>query len=396
MIRFFIIIIILLVFYGYIGWSFTRFLSGKKQWKVLIWGVVLFFCILTPITQFLYYYQINGILVKILIWIVFIAFGFFSLLFIFSLFKDIGVITTESIIKLFKIITGRNNKKSASITNPSRRKFILNSINLGILGLSGSMSVYGLYESRFNLQIKNIKIPFPTMPIDLHGFKIAQISDLHLGLTINHDFIKEVVQKVNSLNADIIVFTGDLADGSVQQLKKDVAPMEKLTAPFGKYFVTGNHEYYSGVEPWLKKVKELGFTNLLNENIIINKNSGKILLAGVTDYNGGRFSPNHISDPFKAIKNSHANDGIKILLAHQPRSVYAGASAGFNLQLSGHTHGGQYFPWNLFVKLQQPFISGLHRYKNTYVYVNQGTGYWGPPLRVGAPPEITLIELVRS
>ena len=392
-----IVLTILIVFYWYIGWSITRAFTGRTKLKISIWSLLLFFLIITPITQFLNFNNYQGVLTTTLNWIVFTAFGFFSLLFIFFLFRDIGFISTESVINTVKFLSAKFTKKnSPEVPDPSKRKFLLNSFNLGIVGISGVMTAYGVYGSRFNHQIKRIQIPFNNLPDSLQDFKIVQITDLHIGLTITKDFIEEIVDKVNSLKADMIVFTGDFADGSVEQLEKDVEPLSKLSAPLGKYFVTGNHEYYSGLEQWLKKIQKLGFTTLINENRIINKNSGKIMLAGVTDYNGGRFSSSHASDPFKAKSGAKEQYDISILLAHQPRSIYTAAMAGFDLQLSGHTHGGQYFPWNFFVRLQQPYISGLHQYKNTKVYVSRGTGYWGPPLRVGAPSEITIIQLTKT
>jgi hypothetical protein len=161
----------------------------------------------------------------------------------------------------------------------------------------------------------------------------------------------------------------------------------------GNYFVTGNHEYYSGVIEWIEEVRRLGFTVLINEHRIITSGKSKMLLAGVTDYRESRILTDHRSDPQKAL-NAAAKTDIKILLAHQPKSIFDAARAGYDLQISGHTHGGQFFPWNLVVGLTQPYVSGLHQHADTQIYVSRGTGYWGPPVRVGSPSEITLIKLV--
>jgi hypothetical protein len=144
---------------------------------------------------------------------------------------------------------------------------------------------------------------------------------------------------------------------------------------------------------WVEEVRRLGFSVLINEHRIITSGNQKMLLAGVTDYREGRMLTAHRSDPHKALKAAPATD-VKILLAHQPKSIFAASRAGYDLQISGHTHGGQFFPWNLFVGLSQPYISGLHKHENTQIYVSRGTGYWGPPMRVGSPSEITLIKLV--
>ena len=198
---------------------------------------------------------------------------------------------------------------------------------------------------------------------------------------------------VNGLGADMVALTGDLVDGTVSQLEKDVAPLAEVKSELGNFFVTGNHEYYSGVQAWVKKIRALGFTVLLNEHRIISRGNGRILVGGVTDYRGGYFMESHRTDPGKAAVGAPAAD-LRILLAHQPKNIFGASNAGFDLQISGHTHGGQFFPWNFFIGLNQPFVKGLHRYRKTMIYVSRGTGYWGPPVRVGAPSEITLLKLV--
>ena len=182
-------------------------------------------------------------------------------------------------------------------------------------------------------------------------------------------------------------------DGSVSYLSHDIDPLKDLTSAFGNFCVTGNHEYYSGVEHWIEKFDDLGLITLVNEHRLIKRGDGRLLVAGVTDLRGERFNRLHRSDPFKAVDGAPPSD-LKILLAHQPKSIFGAAEAGFDLQISGHTHGGQFFPWTCFVFLAQPFDVGLHQYQNTKLYVSGGTGYWGPPLRVGSPSEITLIEFV--
>jgi hypothetical protein len=190
----------------------------------------------------------------------------------------------------------------------------------------------------------------------------------------------------------MVVLTGDLVDGSVDHLEKEVQPLKQLQSRYGNYFITGNHEYYSGVFQWLTKISELGFDVLLNEHRVIDKNGAKLILGGVTDISAGQMIEEHRSDPVASIKGAPAAD-VKILLAHQPISVYEASKAGYQLQLSGHTHGGQYFPYSKLVGMQQPFLAGLYRYEGTWLYVNRGAGYWGPPLRIGPPAEITEIIL---
>jgi predicted MPP superfamily phosphohydrolase len=181
-------------------------------------------------------------------------------------------------------------------------------------------------------------------------------------------------------------------DGSVPELRAHVAPLAELRARHGVFFVTGNHEYYSGVHGWVDELRRLGIRVLHNEHVVLHHGGAPLVLAGVPDYSGHHFDPAHRSDPAAALAG--APEGApRVLLAHQPRTAPAAAKAGFDLQLSGHTHGGQFWPWNHFVRLQQPFTAGLHRMGKLWVYVSRGTGYWGPPKRFGAPSEITLLRL---
>ena len=204
--------------------------------------------------------------------------------------------------------------------------------------------------------------------------------------------MESVVNKVNALAPDIVAYTGDLADGSVERLWKEIEPLSGLTATYGNFFVTGNHEYYWGINEWIECAKRLGFTVLLNENRTIYHNQGRILLGGVADYRAGHFIKDHASSPEKSLAGA-SNADVKILLAHQPKSIFKSSKAGYDLQISGHTHGGQFFPWNYLVCLDQPFTEGLHKFHNTLIYVSRGTGFWGPPVRLCAPAEITLLKL---
>ncbi|RMG36397.1 MAG: metallophosphoesterase, partial [Methanobacteriota archaeon] len=208
---------------------------------------------------------------------------------------------------------------------------------------------------------------------------------------------EKIVDIVNSLAADVLVFTGDLADGTVAQLKEDVRPLAKLKAPHGCFFITGNHEYYSGVGAWLKEVERLGMKVLLNAHQVIEKGEGRLVIGGIPDPTGKQYSPEHIPNPSKAFSGAPSCD-VSILLAHQPRSVFQAAEVGFDLMISGHTHGGQFFPWNFLVTLEQPYLSGMHRHKvkqgEGLVYVSRGTGYWGPPIRLGSRSEVTVFRLV--
>jgi len=242
--------------------------------------------------------------------------------------------------------------------------------------------------------VRNVEVPIAGLPARLHGFTIAQISDIHVGTTIKNGYVSRIVDAVNALDADMIAVTGDLVDGSVKRLSAHTAPLARLSARHGTFFVTGNHEYYSGADAWVAEMRRLGLRVLLNEHVVLEHDGEAVVVAGVTDYSAHHFNPAQRSDPVAALAGAPAAAGVKVLLAHQPRSAFAAANAGYDLQLSGHTHGGQFFPWNLLVKLIEPFAAGLHRLDKLWVYVSRGTGYWGPPKRFGAPSEITRLRLV--
>ncbi len=257
-------------------------------------------------------------------------------------------------------------------------------------------TVVGFIDARRRPRVFEVEVPLPDLPPALEGFTIAQISDVHIGPTIKRDFMRGIVEIVNSLGVDLVAITGDLVDGSVEQLGAHVEPLTGLRARHGTYFVTGNHEYYSGVAAWIAELRRLGVDVLLNEHRVLTHDGAMLLLAGVTDYSAQDFDPAQRSDPQAALDGAPAALRPRILLAHQPRTAAAAADAGFDLQLSGHTHGGQFWPWNLFVRLQQPFTAGLHRLGSLWVYTSRGSGYWGPPKRLGVPSEITRIRLAAA
>jgi predicted MPP superfamily phosphohydrolase len=261
----------------------------------------------------------------------------------------------------------------------------------------------GFWNARRTATVVRVDVPIANLPEALQGFNVAQISDIHVGPTIKRSYLTRIVERVNSLDADMVAITGDLVDGSVRELRDDVAPLKKLTSTHGTFFVTGNHEYYSGALGWIDALRALGVKVLLNEHVVLHHNVDEqdpepamMVVAGVTDFSAHHFDEAHRSSPELAMSGAPVQAVFKLLLAHQPRSAHAALQAGFDLQLSGHTHGGQFWPWNHFVKLQQPFTADLHKLQSLWVYTSRGTGYWGPPKRFGAPSEITLLRLVRG
>jgi uncharacterized protein len=265
-----------------------------------------------------------------------------------------------------------------------------------VVGFAAVATVWGYRNARRTASARLVDIPISGLPAGLHGFRIAQITDVHVGPTIKRPYVQAIVDRVNALDADVVAVTGDLVDGSVADLAAHVGALSGLRSRHGTFFVTGNHEYYSGATAWIDELRRLGIDVLMNEHRVLRHGSERIVLAGVADVSAHHFEPSHRSDPGAALHGAPSDPGVRILLAHQPRSAAAAAAVGFDLQLSGHTHGGQFWPWNHFVRLQQPFTAGLHRVSGLWVYVSRGTGYWGPPKRFGAPSEITCLRLVSA
>ena len=310
------------------------------------------------------------------VWAGFIAMGFFSTILVLTLLRDLVLLATTW--SLSAAAVDRLSKSSAA----------------AVLLTALLVTVWGFVNARRRARVVHVDVPIRDLPVALDGFVIVQISDIHVGPTIKNGYVAAIVDAVNELDADVVAVTGDLVDGSVDDLGAHVAPLARLRARHGVYFVTGNHEYYSGARAWVAELERLGLNVLINEHTVIDRNGAALVLAGVADYGAHHFEPTHRSDPHAALAGAPASAGARVLLAHQPRSAVAAAAAGFDLQLSGHTHGGQFWPWNHFVRFQQPFTAGLERLERLWVYTSRGTGYWGPPKRFGAPSEITRIRLV--
>jgi hypothetical protein len=264
-----------------------------------------------------------------------------------------------------------------------------------VVVLTVVITLIGFIVARRVAPVVEVEVPLADLPPQLEGFTIAQISDIHVGPTIKRPFVEGIVARVNGLEADMVAITGDLVDGTVHDLARHTEPLARLRSRHGTYVVTGNHEYYSGAHAWIRELRRLGTHVLLNEHVVLQHDGAELTIAGVTDFSGHHFDPAHRSDP-QAAARGMPDLAPRILLAHQPRSAPSALDAGFDLQLSGHTHGGQFWPWNFFVRLQQPFTAGLNRLGRMWIYISRGTGYWGPPMRFGIPSEITRIRLVRA
>lgn len=374
--------------------SASRISRGRRR---LGWVLVALSFVLTASPMIIQIFLRGRFSSALLSWVGFVALGFFSVLAVLTIGRDLIYILVRivgAIIRLTKKLSSPRSQSSA-VPDADRRKVLIAGSNFAVLGLSGALTGIGVFEARRQPRLLPVEVPIPNLPPEFDGFKIVQISDLHVGPTIKRDWVEMVTRAAGSAGADLVVFTGDLVDGSVPQLREDTAPLADLDAGYGRLFVTGNHDYYSGVMPWLDEVARLGWDSLLNSHRVIEKDGARIAVAGVTDFNASGYFADHASNPQAAIAG--APDGVvRILLAHQPKSVDAALAAGYDLQLSGHTHGGQFFPWDNLARLAQPYLSGLHRHGSMWVYVSRGTGYWGPPVRIGQPSEISLITLRRG
>jgi predicted MPP superfamily phosphohydrolase len=262
----------------------------------------------------------------------------------------------------------------------------------GVVALSMLVTVIGFVVARMSPAVVEIDIPVDHLPAPLDGFRIVQITDIHVGPTIRHGYLRRIVNKVNALNADLIAITGDAVDGSVATLQSHVEPLKYLQAREGVALVLGNHELYSGAMDWVQEFRRLGLKVLLNEHFMVRRAGATLAVAGVTDQSTGRFFPDLACDPLAAIRGEGETADVRLLLAHQPITAPSGADASYHLALHGHTHGGQWWPWNHFVRMQQPVVRGLHRFGRMWSYTSVGTGYWGPPKR-HFRSEITLLTL---
>jgi len=307
---------------------------------------------------------------RTLLWIAFCGMGVLSFALVLLVARDLASL----------VFTDRLRTATASVA---------------ILSASGGLFILGYLSAHFGVKLRRVSVPIENLPPELSGLKIVQITDLHVGPTIRKRFVEKVVRLTEKAAPDLIVVTGDLADGKVGDLADQVAPLSGLRAPLGQYYVPGNHEYYWEGPRWIEKASELGLAPLLNEHAIVRKAGKAFAIAGVPDPTAEHFG-HPGPDLERAFEGIPGDAYPKIFLCHQPKYAAAAEKQGATLQISGHTHGGQFFPWTLVASWVHRFNYGLHRLSSMWIYVSRGTGYWGPPVRVGSPAELTLLELVAA
>ena len=383
--------------HAWVGWRIAPALAGFAafpQGGVLFWALLVASALLMPMGLVARRFA-GGAWASAMTWLGLIFMGLFSSLFVLTLLRDAMLVLAwlaSAISSLLGVDADAAHALLESLQTWSAAAVPL---------LGFGVTAWGFWNARRTARVVRVDVPIVGLPAALHGFTVAQISDIHVGPTIKHAYLARIVARVNALGADMVAITGDLVDGRVADLQRHVQPLASLKSTHGTFFVTGNHEYYSGAHAWIDELRRLGLTVLVNEHVVLNHvraghETAGMVVAGVADYSAHHFDKSHQSDPVAAMRGAPPDATLRMLLAHQPRSAHAASDAGFHLQLSGHTHGGQFWPWNHFVQFQQPFTAGLNRFKDLWVYTNSGTGYWGPPKRFGVPSEITQLRLVSA
>ncbi|MFF7654937.1 metallophosphoesterase [Streptomyces sp. NPDC007983] len=275
------------------------------------------------------------------------------------------------------------------VRTPSRRLFVARTVAAGATVAAAGTVGYGTYTVLRGPRVKRVTVPLAKLPRRAHGFRIAVVSDIHLGPVLGRSHTRRVVETINRTNPDLIAVVGDLVDGSVADLGPAAEPLRGLRSRLGSFFVTGNHEYFSGAREWVDHVRELGVRPLENERVELPWFD----LAGVDDVAG---EDEGQGPDFDRALGDRDRARASVLLAHQPVVIDDAVERGVDLQLSGHTHGGQLWPGNYVAELANPTVAGLERYGDTQLYVTRGAGAWGPPVRVGAPPDVTVVELAST
>lgn len=374
----------------YIGRRLVGAFELGRRHRFIAWTAVAVLAVM-PVLSFVGTRLFGVLGTRPMQWLGFLLMGVSSILFLLLVTADLVRGGTAVVAWLRRRVAAPD--PDAADADPQRRAFLGRAVNLGIIGSAAAATTAGAVGAARLPSIVEVDVPIEGLPAALHGYRIVQITDVHVGPTIRGEYLDAVVAMVNEQEPDLVAVTGDLIDGWVEELAPEVAALAELQGRDGAYFVTGNHEYYWNGPAWCEQVERCGLTVLKNQHRVIERDGARILLAGVTDYSAGAQAKGHATDPHKARKGAPEHD-VSILLAHQPRSIYEAAKAGYDLQISGHTHGGQYFPITLLAHLAQPYVAGLHRHEDTWIYVSRGTGYWGPPIRLGAPHEVTVLRLV--
>ncbi|WP_163992952.1 metallophosphoesterase [Pyxidicoccus caerfyrddinensis] len=280
----------------------------------------------------------------------------------------------------------------APVMDEQRRRFLARTMAGGAFIAGGGMAAYGSWRAFSPPLVTELAVKIPKLPRALDGLTIVQLTDIHVGPFIRRRYMDALVQQANALRPDLFAITGDLVDGDVPTLGGAVSALSGLKSRYGSFFVTGNHDYYSGDEEWTEFIQSLGIQVLRNRHVRIGDAGASLDLVGVDDWSGGRRRNQRGYDLDRAL-DGRDSDRAAVLLAHQPTNFTVAAERGMDLQISGHTHGGQLVPMTFFIGLAWEHAAGLYPHGDSHIYVSRGCGFWGPPMRVGSPPEIVKLVL---
>jgi uncharacterized protein len=406
-----VLLAINLVFHGYLWLRLVRSPGWPAPWGRISAAILVSLALVLAISMYFMRSAPHGVVVP-LAWISFTWMGLVFLLFVLLL-------VTEPLRPLLRLLIanatpgagGQAGLNVGSNAEPNLGRMVARFVAIAVLVSGTVLGVVAVLSARLPVGVHTVAVQLARWPAELSGYSVVQISDVHVGETVGKGFVESLVRRANAQNPDMIVITGDLVDGSVNDLAPLVAPLASLHARDGVWFVTGNHEYYSGAPAWIEHLRTLGIRVLRNERVPIRGEKG-FDLAGTDDYaargfgqggeqghgqedelaDGQADGQGQGQDIPRALAGRDPRRPV-ILLAHQPRSFPEATALGVDLQVSGHTHGGQIFPMHYLTGLFQPYLAGLHRRGDSMIYVSRGAGYWGPPMRLGAPPEITRIVL---
>lgn len=318
-------------------------------------------------------------------WTGMIAMGLASILFFATLAGDLVRLGGSGA----RLLAGDGSPETrASISRRADRVAALGALTAALLTAGGLFVAWRPVVVREEIRI-------PDLDPRLDGMRIALLSDIHIGPLVSRTFASHVTAMTNSLEPDLIAIAGDLVDGTPRVLRDHVAPLGGMRARLGVFYVTGNHEYYWDAEGWIREVRRLGWTVLEDEHRVLDLGGADLVIGGVHDLRAASTIPSHRGDPAVALDGAPP-DLFTILLTHQPQSGRGASSLGVDLQLAGHTHGGQYFPFSLIVHLFQPMVRGLHLENEMRIYITPGTGFWGPPNRLGSRGRIVELTIRRA
>jgi predicted MPP superfamily phosphohydrolase len=285
----------------------------------------------------------------------------------------------------------------AELPREARRVFVARMVAGTALVASGGIGAFGVRSALWEITMPEIPVKLARLPKALDGYTIALLTDVHIGHLLDGRFLRQLAEMTNRARPDLIAIGGDLVDGRVEHIGSQVAELRRLRARDGVCFVTGNHEYYSGAGPWIDFLGKLGMRVLMNQRVSLGDaaaSGAQFDLAGIPDHRASGLG-NQIAPDARAATRGRDDARELVMLAHQPVQIADTSRVGAGLQLSGHTHGGQIYPFGAVALIHQPYLAGLHLHEpsGTQVYVSRGAGFWGPPLRVLAPAEIALIRL---